>query len=1311
MTPERHEEIGELFHAALELDPSERAGFLRRVCAGDDDLYQQVSSLITLERTAEDFIEVPVWQTHSAPPALLPAESNNPEVVRGAEKYCPRCQRRYSGRQRMCPEDNQRLSLPDPYGLVGRILADKYRIEALVGIGGMGAVYNAYHLGIDRPVAFKILQPNVAISNDRTVDLFEREARVIGHLYHENIADIKDAGRASDGIAYIIMEWLDGYTLDEELAASGPFALERIAGILRQICAALEAAHAKQIVHCDLKPSNIMLNLGPAGRELVKVLDFGIAKIMTDPAGSLVSAAMGTPHYASPEQLQVGRTVDARSDIYSLGVILFQMLTGKLPFRAGSARELINRQMEAPARISELRPETPGAIQRIVNQMLAIAPEGRPQSAPGVAAIVDQAMRDRIETRPVQPAPDSEPHFETRPVQPAPDSEPHWSLSAEPIVRPRPFGRERECAELMAGFESVAAGHGQLVCVTGEPGIGKTTVVEAFLNQASAGGRSPLIARGRCSERLEGTGAYLPLLEAMEGLSRNPIRGAGQAREDVDRLMERTAPTWRAQITPRPIAPEGSAPALNDKKAASLEQMKRELRAFFQELSLRRPVVLFIDDLHWSDISTIDLLAFLGSKFDQLRMLIVVTYRPSELLLARSPFVQVMLDFQSRGLRREIALRFFGSDEIERYLAVEFPGHNFPREFPAFIQEKTEGNPLFMVDLIRYLRDLKVIHREGETWTLAEAIPDIGPELPESVRGMIRRKINQLDDADLRLLTAASVQGQELDSAVLSKVLDMESGLVEERLQALDEIHAFVRFVGEHELPDRTLSLRYRFVHGLYQNTLYASLKPTRRAALSETTAAALLGFHKEKIHPIAADLALLFKTARKFSRAADYFLLAAQNAANVFAYQEAVELSRRGLESLKGLPETPEQTNQEMMLQITLGMSLIAVKGYAAPDVERTFTRARELCLRTEASPQLFPVLRGLSLFYRTRPKLDEARKLGEQLLNLAEGRQDASLQIEALFALSFTLLFMGEFAAALEYAERGIDLDSRTDQNASYDRGATLGCLTVAALAFWTLGFPDQALGRSRQGVALARRLAQPFYLARSLAYEALLLLLRRDWSDSARSAQEAISLSRQYGFSFWLAMGTIYHGYALFNLGQGEDGIRILREGLAAGTASGSEVGRPFFLTLLAEALASMGQIDEGIAMLDSSLILVESTFERFAHSDICRLKGELLLAGLTAGLEKPESEDAIETARLIHAEAEEFFRQAIESAQARHAKSLELRAVISLSRLLQNQGRKEEALQMLSEICEWFTEGGDTMDLRKARALLSDTRRLS
>jgi predicted ATPase len=360
---------------------------------------------------------------------------------------------------------------------------------------------------------------------------------------------------------------------------------------------------------------------------------------------------------------------------------------------------------------------------------------------------------------------------------------------------------------------------------------------------------------------------------------------------------------------------------------------------------------------------------------------------------------------------------------------------------------------------------------------------------------------------------------------------------------------------------------------------------------------------------------------------------------------------------------------------------------------VERAFTRARELCLRTEASPQIVPVLRGLSLFYSTRPKLDESRRLGEQLLRLAEDQQNTSIRLEALFSLSFTLFFMGEYAASRECAEQAIALDIRIDQTTPYEQNATIGCLSVSSLALWALGHPDQALDRSRKAVALARRLAHPFNIARSLAYEALLLLIRGDWAASAESAKEAIGLSRQYGFSYWLAMTTIYSGYAIFKQGQREEGLRILREGLAAESATGAEVGRPYFLSLLADALAQVGRLDEGGAVIDDSLALVNSTSELFAHSDICRVKGELLIAGRQ---EWPES-------------AEDYLRQAVESARIRQAKSIELRAVISLSRILQNQGRKEEARRMLSEICSWFTEGADTMDLRMARALLSDLER--
>ncbi|MGH9768543.1 MAG: serine/threonine protein kinase [Blastocatellia bacterium] len=311
-----------------------------------------------------------------------------------AVKYCPTCQMVFTSAERLCPDDRSVLSLRDPYHLVGRTLLDKYRIEALVGLGGMGAVYYAYHSGIDRRVAFKILQPNIALGDEHVVEMFEREAKLAGRLSHENIVDVKDAGHTDEGIAYIVMEWLEGRTLDEELSSQGRFGFNRAAGIVRQIAAALGEAHGKRVIHRDLKPENIMLIDSSDGRDHVKVLDFGIGKVIEGTtAGSPVSAVMGTLHYASPEQLTVGGHVDGRSDIYSLGIILYRMLGGKLPFNSPSMSELIRMQLTTEASsLSKLRPETPPGVENLVKSMLAKDPARRPLSVTAVVAQLDQAL-------------------------------------------------------------------------------------------------------------------------------------------------------------------------------------------------------------------------------------------------------------------------------------------------------------------------------------------------------------------------------------------------------------------------------------------------------------------------------------------------------------------------------------------------------------------------------------------------------------------------------------------------------------------------------------------------------------------------------------------------------------------------------------------------------------------------------------------------------------------------------------------------------------------------------------------------------
>src|SRR6185436_118475 len=310
-----------------------------------------------------------------------------------ATKFCPTCRQNFTAADTSCPHDQTILSLPDPYLLLGRTLLEKYRIDALVGLGGMGAVYCAYHMGLDRLVAFKILQPNIAVAEDHLVELFEREAKVAGRLMHPNIVDVKDAGRTPEGLAYIVMEWLEGRTLDEELRAQGRLSFTRTGEILRQIAAALTEAHSKNVVHRDLKPANVMLVPRRDGQELVKVLDFGIGKILNE-TGASVSAVMGTPSYASPEQLQLGGKIDIRSDIYSLGVILYRMLSGRLPFQSGSLSDLVQMQLTMiPTALRALRPDVPAALDELVMQMLAKDPAQRPADALSVASQYDDALK------------------------------------------------------------------------------------------------------------------------------------------------------------------------------------------------------------------------------------------------------------------------------------------------------------------------------------------------------------------------------------------------------------------------------------------------------------------------------------------------------------------------------------------------------------------------------------------------------------------------------------------------------------------------------------------------------------------------------------------------------------------------------------------------------------------------------------------------------------------------------------------------------------------------------------------------------
>src|SRR5262249_3852495 len=461
---------------------------------------------------------------------------------------------------------------------------------------------------------------------------------------------------------------------------------------------------------------------------------------------------------------------------------------------------------------------------------------------------------------------------------------------------------------------------------------------------------------------LAGAEAYLPVLEALDGLLR------GSAGEAAARAMRLLAPAWYARVAPAPaggpVAADGPAapPA-----AGTQEQLKRGMLTLLDELSRLRPVVLFLDDVHWADASTVDLIAYLGARCAGLRMLVLLTYRPTELLLGPHPFVPAQLELQRHGACREVPLGFLDRAEVESYLGLAFPGHRLPAEFAAAIHTQTEGSPLFLVDLLRYLRDRGAIAPGPSGWGLTEAVPNLRRELPGSLRSLIQKKLDRLGAVDRRLLSVASVQGYEFDSGVVAWVLGLDAADAEERLEALDRVHGLIRPRREQEFPDGTLVLRYQFVHVLYQNALYEALQPARRASYSPAVARVLLHHYGHQRAGLAGEGALLLKPRRDWGRAVEFCVIAARNAARVHAHREAAALARQGLELLPRLPESPNRARTELRLQVAFGTSM-QFPVWGSPEVARALSRARDLCEEVAETSELPRILLGLWRFHLAR-------------------------------------------------------------------------------------------------------------------------------------------------------------------------------------------------------------------------------------------------------------------------------------------------------------------------------------------------------
>jgi predicted ATPase len=582
--------------------------------------------------------------------------------------------------------------------------------------------------------------------------------------------------------------------------------------------------------------------------------------------------------------------------------------------------------------------------------------------------------------------------------------------------------------------------------------------------------------------------------------------------------------------------------------------------------------------------------------------------------------------------------------------------------------------------------------------------------VPDSIKQMIEKQVGYLSKQEQRMLEAASVSGVEFSTLTVAAGLGDDAAVVEAQCEELARRHQFIRDCGFHRLPNGEVAVRYGFIHALYQNVLYERVSAAKRVHLHRRVGERGEELYGERAGEIAAELAMHFERGRDHRRAVKYLVQATETAIRRFAHRETVVLARQGLELLQTLTDTSERVHQELRLHIALGVSLTVTQGYAAPDVGRTYAKALELCEQLGETPELFQVLWGLRGFYTVRAELEIARELAERILRLAQRVQDPALLVRGHLAMEIALMHVGEFPLALKHFEELLSLHDPEQHGADAYRYVLNPASVSRCFAAWTLcllGLADQALSRIQEALILARESSDPHSLAHVFFFAAVLHQLRREERLAQERAEAAIALSSEHGLVFYLAQATITRGWALAEQGRHIEGIEQMRQGLTAYEATGAKLLRPHLLALLAEALGKAGRSEEGLIVLAEALVVSQQSGNRFYDAELYRLNGGLLLmqaAGRHVSPAATDDEVGVEAQPTMVMQAEHCLNEAISIAQKQRAKSWELRAVLSLARLYQKQGRKDEARRMLEETYGWFTEGFDTADLKEAKEML-------
>lgn len=857
------------------------------------------------------------------------------------------------------------------------------------------------------------------------------------------------------------------------------------------------------------------------------------------------------------------------------------------------------------------------------------------------------------------------------------------------VVPPRLFvGRESELATLESWWSDASAGGPRVGFVTGAAGTGKTAVVDRFMS-----GPECLVGWGQCVEQFGAGEAYLPVLQAWGGLARGP--GAGLVLE----VLRDCAPSWLAQLPGLDSAESDRGEAFRGVSAA---RMMREFAVAVETLSAKRPLLLVLEDLHEADRPTAELIGYVARRREVARLLIVGTYRPAQVIAREHPLVQVVAELRSRRLCRQLTLELLSVDEVAEYLSARLAPRLPSPELIADVYQRTEGNALFVVAVTDFLigHDLLIDDAEHVGVRARDRLALLG--VPDTVRDMLERQVDALDDTDRRLLTVAAAVGSEFTveavRAGLAGQASVSAAHVEERCARIAGAHALLRPAGEAQWPDGTLTGRYRFAHEMYREVFYERLGPARRAEVHHGIAARVAaGFASSPVQ-VAGELGMHYERGRDYPAAANQLILAATGALGRSSYPEALAHTTKVLGMLDRVPEPAERSRVELAARRVQTVAAAATWGWREPRYYEGCLRLRALAVENGDDRALLTAVVGLHNAAMMDGDGDAMLRYVQEVDALVERDPDPVVR------LVDDLLHMrsdsrnGRHALIRERAERML----RTYRPSEHRQLALLvgeefdvAAHLYGAVALWHLGYPDQARLHAAAALEEARAQEIPAGLARALWFAATVYLLCGEAERVRELAEELQAISVKHELPLWRAGSAIIAGWAAATLGDLGGGLARIQDGMER-WMSLAGIGDTLFRCLMAEICLVAGEVGAGLDAVQSGLDAIERTGYLQGEPELLRLRGELLLAGAEAS---GEADRPTTTAY-----AEQALERAYRVAAGRPERSFQLRAATSLARRWRETGRNGEARALLSKVYAWFTEGQDTRDLALARDLL-------